>query len=158
MKQHMRHYGRLCIWIVALLGIGAGIGYLTQDSINTWYPTLHRSPLTPPDITFSIVWSILYTMIAIAGWTIWQHHKKNMTRIKQLFVLQLLLNWSWSPLFFHFHLIGSSLLCIILIWLTLLALLTQSFSRIRSVFWLLLPYFLWVSFAAYLNAYIWWPH
>ncbi len=83
----------LLIWIVALIAIGEVIGSLTKPEISTWYSTLNRSPLTPPNYVFPIAWTILYGMIGASGWLIWSSqtfHKLSV--IKTLYALQLILN------------------------------------------------------------------
>ena len=71
MNAKNKRYIRLIIWILTLILVGSVIGSLTKSSIDTWYQTLTRSPLTPPDYVFGIAWSILYAMIAVSGWLIW---------------------------------------------------------------------------------------
>jgi benzodiazapine receptor len=128
------------------------IGSITQENIATWYPTLHKSTLTPPAIVFPIVWSILYIMLAVSGWSLWQHHKQPKAKIALGFYgTQMVLNWAWSPLFFNFHLISLSFYCIILITLLTLTtiLLTRNTFKFTSV--MLIPYLIWLIFASYLN-------
>lgn len=144
------------VWIVSFQIIGFLLGTITQVDADTWYHTLHKSSLTPPSFVFPIAWSILYAMIAISGWSLWQHRKQREAKIALGFYFgQMVLNWSWTPLFFYFHLIGVSFICIILItFLTLITiLLTKNNYRFSSI--MLVPYFLWLIFASYLNGVIW---
>ena len=66
----------LIIWILGLITIGSVIGSLTKPEIATWYSTLHRSRLTPPNYVFPIAWTILYGIIGASGWLIWLAYQK----------------------------------------------------------------------------------
>lgn len=144
------------LWIAVFQLVGYGLGRITQHDILSWYPTLHKSILTPPDIVFPIVWSVLYCMLAVSGYSLWQyrHHPKAKLALS-LYGLQVLLNWAWTPLFFYFHWIGTSLFCIMaIIILTLMTIIiTRNTYKLSCV--MLIPYFIWLIFAGYLNAMIW---
>ena len=146
----------MLVWILVFQLIGYGIGAITQVDIATWYQTLHKSNLTPPAIVFPIVWSLLYIMIALSGWSLWQQRTKPKAKLALGFYsAQMVLNWAWSPLFFNFHLIALSFYCIILmILLTLITiLLTKNHFKFSS--FMLVPYLIWLIFAAYLNGVVW---
>ena len=156
MNPRTKNHLCLIIWVVALIAIGWIIGSLTKAEISTWYNTLNRSSLTPPNYVFPVAWTILYGAIGACGWVIWREPSFPKLRvIKILYVVQLVLNWSWTPLFLHYHLIGLSLVILgsmdilvgIIIW--------PSYPKIRSVSLLMIPYLLWILFASYLNFYIW---
>ena len=72
MDERNKGYIKLIIWIISLILIGSVLGNLTKSSVDTWYQALNRSPLTPPDYIFGVAWSILYAMIAVSGWLIWE--------------------------------------------------------------------------------------
>src|SRR3990167_9531330 len=104
----------LVLWVLVFQLIAAIIAVITHSSTALWYGTLIRSPLSPPKTVFTIVWTILYTMIAVAGWSLWQNRHEY--RAKSAFVfycIQLLMNWSWTPLFFLYHLLQLSYLWVI---------------------------------------------
>jgi benzodiazapine receptor len=154
--QNKNHLS-LIIWIVALIAIGGAIGSLTKPEISTWYSTLHRSTLTPPNYVFPVAWTILYGMIGACGWLIWRSQAfPKLSIIKILYVAQLILNWSWTPLFFHYHLTGLSLLVLGLMDILVCALICLAYQKIKVVSLLMIPYLSWILFASYLNFYIWW--
>jgi translocator protein len=156
MLKLTNRYISLIIWISSLILIGSIIGLLTKTEINTWYSTLDRSSLTPPNYVFPIAWTILYTLIAISGWIIWRTPSfSNLPLIKRLYLIQLILNWSWTPLFFHYHLIGLSLLCLVIMDITVAMIIYLSYHPIRSVSLSMVIYLMWILFATYLNFYIW---
>jgi translocator protein len=102
-----KSYFSLLLWVVALILIGSIIGSLTKPEISTWYGTLNRAPLTPPNEVFPIAWTILYGAIGACGWFIWRTQAfPPLKVIKTLYVTQIILNWSWTPLFFGYHLTG----------------------------------------------------
>jgi len=143
-------------WIVVFQIIGYWLGTISQVNSATWYQTLHKSSLTPPDIVFPIVWTVLYAMLAISGWSLWQYRQQPKAKIALGFYgAQMVLNWAWTPLFFNFHLIAVSFYCIILI--TILTLttifLTKNNFKFSSI--MLIPYVVWLIFASYLNGVIW---
>lgn len=146
----------LIIWIVAVIAIGGVIGSLTKPEISTWYSTLHRSTLTPPNYLFPVAWTILYGIIGACGWLIWRASVfPKLSIIKTLYVAQLILNWSWTPLFFHYHLTGLSLVVLVVMDILVCALICIAYRRMRAVSLLLIPYLSWILFASYLNFYIW---
>lgn len=147
----------LIIWIVALIAIGGIIGSLTKPEINTWYSTLNRSGLTPPNYVFPIAWTILYGIIGACGWLIWRPQAfPQLSIIKTLYVAQLILNWSWTPSFFGYHLTGLSLVILGAMDILVGALIFLAYPKIRAVSLLMLSYLFWILFATYLNFYIWW--
>jgi len=123
------------------------IGSLANIFINsdTWYVELVKSPLNPPSYVFGIVWPILYVLMAFVSF-------KSADKIWKLFIPQLIINAAWSWMFFFMH---APLLALINI--SILIFLNQKILVIlknesRLLFWLYLPYVLWLSFAAFLNA------
>lgn len=147
---------QLAIWIVIFQAIGFSLGLMTQANIDSWYQGLTKSTLTPPGWVFSIVWPILYVLLAIAGWALWRQRQNIELRPALYFYMsQLLMNWAWTPIFFQLHWIGFSLIWILI--LTTLTFLTI-YSLKNQQKWiglLLIPYFIWLLFATYLNYVIW---
>ncbi len=146
----------LIVWIAAIILIGWAIGSLTKAEIHTWYSVINRSALTPPNYVFPIAWTILYATIAISGFFIWRAESfPALPIIKMLYVMQLLLNWSWTPLFFHYHLTGYSLICLLSMDIAVALMICLTYVRIKPVSLLMTPYLGWILFATYLNFYIW---
>ncbi|RTK92957.1 MAG: tryptophan-rich sensory protein [Rickettsiales bacterium] len=156
MKMQNKNYLSLIIWIVALIAIGGVIGSLTKPEISTWYSALNRSTLTPPNYVFPVAWTILYGIIGTCGWLIWRKSQfAELSVIKTLYLAQLILNWSWTPLFFHYHLTGISLVVLGLMDILVVTLIWLACQKMRVVSLLLIPYLFWILFATYLNFYIW---
>jgi len=158
MRQKMQNKTRssLIIWIAALIAIGGVIGSFTKPEISTWYSTLHRSTLTPPNYVFPVAWTILYGIIGACGWLIWRSQAfPKLSIIKILYVAQLVLNWSWTPLFFHYHLTGLSLLVLVAMDILLVTIIWLAYKKMRAASLLMIPYLSWILFASYLNFYIW---
>lgn len=120
-----------------------------------WYETLQKPLLTPPDVVFSVVWPILYACMVIAIILVWQ--KKDAKRLKPTvwFIIQLMFNFLWSPMFFGMQNIGGALIVVVLLLITL-TFTIYSFNKVSKLaMYLLVPYWLWVLFATYLNFEIW---
>lgn len=146
----------LVVWIVTIQLVSMATGMLTKNQIPNWYSELTKPDLTPPSIVFPIVWILLYVMIALAGWWLWRHY--NQPRAKKtfhFFMLQLIMNWLWTPIFFYWHLITVALFWILALTLVTGYVIYLSFSHYRFSAYMLMPYFIWLCFAAYLNASIW---
>lgn len=141
------------------LVIGYLSGTVTRESILTWYPTLVKPAFNPPNWIFAPVWTILYSMMGVAGGLIWNHIESDKEKVKKaflFFVIQLGLNALWSYLFFGLHNPLLALIEIILLWLMIFETYTQFKNIDKIAGMLLIPYLIWVSFATVLNASIWW--
>jgi translocator protein len=135
----------VCFFVAAL---GAKV---TAPQIPTWYAGLQKPSWTPPRIAFPIVWPILYFMMAIAAWRLWEAPPSDLrTTALVLFAVQLALNAVWSPIFFGWHGILSGLLDV-----ALAATIVVGFQVDRNAAILLLPYIAWTLFATVLNGRIW---
>lgn len=151
--MHARKWISLLLWIVLFQGVGFLSGLLTQANIASWYAHLTKSALTPQGFVFSIVWTLLYVLLAGTGW--WLSQQKTYRPEYVIFWIQMLLNWAWTPVFFHLHQTGwgSMLLAVMLIlnaWL-----IVRLRARKSRLYLVLIPYFLWLLFAMYLNIVIW---
>jgi translocator protein len=146
-------------WIGLLFWIGicfsvAGIGgRWTAGEVTGWYQTLNRPAITPPNWVFGPVWTLLYAMMALAAWLVWQASPSSGRGLAlALFLGQLTLNLAWSWIFFHQHALGVALAEIALLWLAICATMVM-FGHVRpAAAWLMAPYLAWVSFALVLNA------
>jgi len=121
---------------------------------NSWYDKLNKSKLTPPNYIFPIVWSFLYITIFISFFIIIYHSGFSHKKAILFFGIQMLLNLIWTPIFFKLRNIKLSLCVILFLWMLILLTIIE-FLQINIYSGLLLiPYYIWVSFATYLNAYI----
>lgn len=149
----------LWVWIIGLalpLAVGGLAGRLTMGSMAT-YGALVQPPLAPPPWVFPIVWAVLYVLMGIASVLVWkadvpQEEKK---RALTWYGAQLAANFVWPLLFFNSGLYGIALIWLVLL-LALVAATIAAFWKISpTAAWLLVPYVLWLLFAAYLNTAIW---
>lgn len=120
--------------------------------MNEWYKTLNKSKLTPPDFVFPIVWNILYLMIIIS-FIIYLRDKPTTIGIT-LFIIQMILNLSWSPVFFTKKDTKLAFYIIILLIIFLVLTIINFYNTNKLSSYLLLPYLIWVLLASYLNYYI----
>lgn len=155
--EKYKKYTSLLAWVFTLIFIGFIMGSSTKTGINSWYNDLNRSLISPPNYLFGVVWTILYAMIGFCGFLIWNHDKsfQKLRFIKILYIAQLTLNFSWTPLFFSYHLVGTALLCIMLMSIIVGFIIRLSYEKISIVSILMAPYLFWLLFATYLNFYIW---
>jgi len=146
----------LMLFFVARNGAAFYAGIMTQPQIATWYSALAKPGWTPPKWLFGPVWTILYSLMAIAGWQVWSAPLSEWPSIAlRVFVGQRVLNFLWSPVFFNLHLIGTVVVIIFLLLLSLLLFLDNARKVDGFAASLFIPYVLWVSFAAALNYTIW---
>ena len=155
MKKRNQWVGLIVSVLICFAAAGVG-SLVTTPQIPTWYAGLQKPEWTPPDWLFGPVWSVLYLMMAVAAWLIWRQNDPSTTRIPlSLFGVQLVLNSLWSVLFFGRQNPGMAAFEIIFLWVAILATLIAFWRRSRWAGALLVPYLLWVSFAAVLNCEIW---
>jgi len=147
---------KLIISIVICQLAGVIGSFFTMDSIPTWYAALNKPDFNPPNWIFGPVWIFLYLLMGISLFLVWRENLKN-DHVKSAFVIfmvQLVLNTFWSIVFFGMQSITGGLIIILLLWLFIILTIIRfrKVSAIASM--LLIPYLLWVTFAAVLNFYI----
>lgn len=146
--------------LVAVLGLigvifvtfcAPAVGALTLPGV--WYTTLNKPVWNPPAWIFGPVWTFLYLLMAVAAWMVWKRIGWGVPL--WFYLVQLILNAAWTPIFFGAHELGWALTEIIALWFfilfTMLAFLTV--SRVAGL--MLIPYLAWVSFATFLNFTLW---
>ena len=141
--------------IIPLFG-GLVVGYINRNSMDV-YRGLKKPIFAPPDIVFPIVWTILYILMGIAAYRIYIKNKSNIDDNGAYFfyIVQLIINFMWSFIFFTFRLYGVSFLWILLL-LTFVIITFIKFIKIDKIAGLLLiPYIIWISYAGFLNFFIW---
>jgi tryptophan-rich sensory protein len=145
--------------MLALIGfigaafLAAASGFIAPP--GDWYASLDRPPYAPPDWVFGPVWTLLYFLMAISAWLIWR--RVGLRHPAMLaWGIQLILNASWTPIFFGLNLLGWALIQLSVLWLAIVVC-VREFGRIdRTSARLLWPYLAWVSFAWVLNLGFWW--
>jgi len=145
----------ISVIVAELAGVIGSI--FTSSSVSTWYRTLPKPAFNPPNWVFSPVWIALFLLMGIAAFLIWKKGWKHKGVRVALFVyaIQLVLNIFWSIIFFGWRSPAAAFSEILLLWLAILLTIIL-FSRLsRAAAWLLVPYILWVTFAAVLNFSIW---
>ena len=147
----------ITISVAICLLIGFLSGFATQSSVDTWYAGLNKPSFNPPNWIFGPVWTALYITMGIAAGLVWAkgaYHKWVKVALYH-FSFQLIFNALWSVVFFGFKEPFWAML-VILVLLALILLNIKSFHVVSPLAaYLLIPYFLWVSFATLLNYKIW---
>lgn len=135
--------------------------YFMTDGLQNWYPSLIKSPLSPPDWLFAPVWTALYILMGAAVWMMWREREKQQNTFPiamTMFLVQLFLNGAWTFCFFYLQNPALGLAEIIGLDLALVLTAFVFFKMSRAAGILLFPYALWLAFATYLNGYIVWAN
>ena len=150
---------KIAIALVICLMVGYSASIVTRPSVETWYPTLIKPPFNPPNWIFMPVWTLLYIFMAVAAGLVWDKIKEQKETVKMalgFFIIQLTLNAIWSYLFFELKNPMLALIEIVLLWLMIYETYLKFIKINKIAGYLLIPYMVWVAFAAVLNASIWW--
>jgi translocator protein len=158
-RSHRRtksSFGHLVALILLCLAVAGVASVITMPAVRGWYQTLVHPSFTPPDAVFGPVWTTLYIMMAVAAWRAWgvDGHQWSSLSIR-LFLVQLILNFAWSFIFFGGHLLGIAAVEIVILEITIIAMTWVFLMRDRIAALLMLPYIAWVGFASALNIAFW---
>lgn len=148
---------RLIVSIALTLCAGLVGSVFTAPQIPGWYAGLAKSPLNPPSWVFGPVWTVLFILMGISLFLVWREgiERPDVRAALLVFGVQLVLNVLWSALFFGLQSPFLAFLEIIVLWCAILATIVLSARVSTAAAWLLVPYLLWVSFAAYLTWAVW---
>jgi len=148
------HYFFIPLAVVAVAMLGS---WLTAQGVQTWYTTLTLPNIAPSGGFIGGVWTIIFILSAVALILIWNQRRqiRHFAWLISLLVANGILNVLWSYLFFVQHQTGWAVLEMLVLNLTTLVVIVWVWRRARTAAWLLLLYFLWVSFATYLAYSIW---
>jgi len=156
----------ILVIICEIIGITAGIA--TAEGVTSWFQTIEKPFFNPPSWLFAPVWTILYFLMAISAALVWHtgtnngqeklfEMESNKVRIALgLFVIQLVLNFFWSFIFFKYHLLLAAFIEIITMLIFIIFTTIHFYKIHKTAGFLMIPYILWVSFASLLNFSLWW--
>ncbi len=148
----------IAIGVSELAGVIGSV--FTISAIPTWYAGLVKPALNPPGWVFGPAWTTLYALMGVSLFLVWKHHSNILENMRMLriwkigiaaFFVQLFLNTLWSIIFFGLHSPGWALVDIVALWLAIVWTIAVFYKISKPSAYLLVPYLLWVSFAAYLN-------
>jgi tryptophan-rich sensory protein len=148
--QRFQKYFSLLFFLAFSFGASAWGGFVTSIYKEPWYSTLVKPGFNPPDFIFPTIWVILYMSMAFAVWLIWINPKKN-EKIIYIYFIHLLVNASWSVVFFALHQVFLALLAILLILFLVLWLMKLYYPINKLSSFLMVPYLFWLVFALILN-------
>ncbi|MBN9585788.1 MAG: TspO protein [Afipia sp. 62-7] len=150
----MKSLGRLVLCLLLCLGVGLLESVVTRPEIATWYAALAKPPWTPPPFVFPIAWTILYVLMAVSLWRLWDRAAPSAARRSAItwFLIQLALNAAWSPVFFGWHATRAALVVIVALFFAIVMTMIATSRADKPASWLLAPYLAWVAYATTLNA------
>ncbi|WP_421760401.1 TspO/MBR family protein [Devosia sp.] len=137
----------LAAFVIVVFAVGGLIG--VSSAPGEWYATLNKPPFNPPNWVFGPVWSVLYIMIAVAGWRTYMVEPRGHAML--IWVGQMVLNWLWSPTWFTLHLLWPAFVVIAAILALIVLFIANRWYRDRVSALLFVPYAAWVGFANLLN-------
>lgn len=143
---------KLIICLIIPLAVGGLSALLTQNSMQT-FTSINKPILAPPAWLFPVVWTILYILMGIASYLVLTSNKENHTALT-VYSIQLGFNFLWSIIFFNLKLYLLAFIWLILLWLLILKTIMQFYQITKRAGYLMIPYLLWVTFAGYLNYFI----
>ncbi len=153
--MELREIGKIIIAVIICQLAGVIGSFFTADSVSGWYATLAKPEFSPPNWVFAPVWITLYTLMGISLYLVWKEKgRQNVTPALLVFSAQLVLNAVWSIIFFGLQSPFYAFIIIVLLWVLIAGTIYFFYPVSKKAAYLLIPYILWVSFAAVLNYYI----
>ncbi len=146
----------LIFFIILSIGVGALAGFLTKDSMQI-YSQYNKPIFSPPDMVFGIAWAVLYILMGISAYLIYNTPTSSEEEIKArnnalfIFFLQLAVNFFWPIIYFKFNEVLLAFIWLVVLWLLVIYMIKLFYPINKLATLILIPYILWLSFAAYLN-------
>ena len=156
-RNRLIEIARLVASIVICQGAGLIGSVFTTPAIPTWYAALRKPSFSPPNWLFAPVWITLFTLMGVSAFLVWRRGLDD-PQVKialTIFAIQLILNTSWSLVFFGLRSPLGGLIVISVLWVAILLTILNFFKISTTAGIVLMPYILWVSFAGVLNLFIW---
>jgi tryptophan-rich sensory protein len=147
-------WNKLLISVIVCLAVGFIAGFFTSSSINSWYSTLEKPNFNPPNWLFGPVWTLLYFLMGVSLYLVWSNNGSKLAMA--FFVIQLVLNFLWSFLFFQLKNPLLAFIDIILLSVMIVVTMVSFYPISAAAAYLMIPYLLWVGFASVLNFAIYW--
>ena len=144
----VKRHRSLALFILLVVGIGWTIG--ATNLPGAWYAGLQKPPFNPPNLVFAPTWTVLYVMIAVAGWRTYLQEETTALPM-QLWLAQMILNFLWSPVFFTLHHMTFALAIILTLLAVIVGFIWVQWRENRVAAGLFIPYAVWVAFASLLN-------
>jgi Tryptophan-rich sensory protein (mitochondrial benzodiazepine receptor homolog) len=146
----------MLVALIVLFLIAGGLGSIfVRSSITTWYAFIKKPFFAPPNFLFAPVWTILYILLAVFYWRLDRIYKKNydekIKELKGLFILQMVINFMWTPVFFGLKNILGGLVVILVLDLLVVKMTLMSHKIDKKCFYISLIYLLWLLYATSLN-------
>ena len=151
-----KHWKTFAIAILITEAVGGLSGWLTKEGARQYAESVAQPPLSPPPFVFPIAWGLLFALMGISAARIWlAPASPQRTDALRIFALQLAFNFFWSLIFFNFQAYGFALVWLAVLWLMIAWMIVRFYAVSAKAAALQIPYFLWVTFAAYLNFGVW---
>lgn len=141
----------LLIFVIGTELIGALSGLLSGGNFSAFYKSLEQPPFAPPGWLFPVMWVILYALMGISAYQIYESEEIGRKRALILYGIQLAVNFSWSIVFFRFKSLLGAVIVIVLLLILVAAMIVLFYKIKKSAAYLNIPYLLWTAFAAYLT-------
>ena len=153
LKQNWKTFA---LWIGLAEAVGGLSAWLSREGMKAYSETVAQPPLSPPMWLFPVVWGILFLLMGYSAGRIYlASESRERSRGLNLFVAQLIINFFWSLIFFNAQAFLLAFVWLILLWVLVL-LMIFTFRKVDPLAaWLQIPYLLWLTFAAYLSAGVW---
>lgn len=150
------NWKKLIFWILIAEGVGVITGLLSMDGVEYYNAAVVQPPASPPKWLFPVVWGILYGLMGVSAYLVSQTEpSKERSRGLNLMITQLIVNFFWPLFFFNVQAYGFSLLWLLLLWFLVLWMILTFRKTSPLAAWIQIPYLLWLTFAIYLNAGVW---
>lgn len=138
------------------LAVGGLSALLSMNGMNMYTDNLIKPPLSPPAWLFPVAWTILYVLMGIGAARIWLlPESQERSRGLNLYVIQLVVNFFWSLIFFNAQAYGFAVFWLFLLWVLVFLMILQWRKIDPVAAWMQIPYLIWLTFAAYLSIGVW---
>lgn len=142
---------KFLISILIPLAVGGLSAFITRNDMDI-YKDINRPPFSPPSVLFPVAWTILYILLGISFYLVWNtDYRESKSKAYFFFTLGLILNFIWSPVFFSARLYFVALIILLLLLITIVLMFAEFHKVSELAAYLQIPYLLWLLFAGYLN-------
>lgn len=151
----LKKYKSLFLILLITFSSSAIAGWITRLNIDSWYSSLNKLSFSPPNWIFGPVWTVLYIFMSVAIWIVYEKTKATdnifSKKILRIYFYHLVINLTWSFVFFYYHLIFTAFMNILFLIAAIIILMILYYPRSKTAFLLMTPYLIWVLFASVLN-------